>query len=522
MHAPETILDLAQSRISLEALDSEAVVLCASSRLARNLRRDHDRMQLARGLTRWQPLQALLATQWLAAVMQESLLGGEIPAATAPRLVLDGLQERILWDRAIGALAESEPSPSWRVEGGSGISNEAEETLFDREGLAAAAAEANALMAAWNIRIPLTATEQSAETRQFLRWREEFRRICDEAGWFDAARHLDWQIDCLKTGAGRLPRQLALAGFDRYNPQEARLAQALMQRGVAVYELEQGLPEVAQARIAGLPDREAECRAAVAWAHARLAENPAARLGIVVPELGALREDLAAFLDDALDPLALRPALAEMSRHYNFSLGLPLARQPCVAVALQLLACAASPRSIKQEDFTTLLRQPYWSADVAEADGRARLDALMREFLAPTFSFERALRFARKSAGRGLPIGRLLAHMDAFKVALAAQPARQVPSAWAQAFGALLEAAGWPGERSPSSHEYQAQRAFATALDSLAGLDAVLGRVNLAEARRRFAQICRERIFQPETLRGAMAVYNAWVKLAKQARSEPT
>jgi len=483
MHSPETSLDLEQSRISLEALDAETVVLCASLRLARNLRRDHDRIQLAQGLTRWQTLRALTIPQWLDQVMQESLLVGELPAATTPRLVLDGLQERILWDRAVSSAAN-------------GATDEA---LFDREGLASAAAEANALMAAWSIRIPLAAAEQSEETRHFLRWREEFRRICDEAGWFDMARQFDWQIDCLRAGAGRLPRQLVLAGFDRYNPQEARLAQALMQRGVAVFELEQGLPEAAHAGILGLPDRDAECRAAVAWARAQLEQDSTMRLGIVVPELAALRSTLAAFLDDALDPPTLRPVLSEIPRRYNFSLGLPLARQPCVAVALQLLACAAAGR-LNQEDFSTLLRQPYWSAEITEADGRARFDALIREFLAPAFAFERVLRFARKSAAKGLAIERLLAHLEAFKATLAAQPSRQVPSAWASAFGAMLEAVGWPGERSLSSHEYQAHRAFTSALDTLAGLDAVLGRVGITDARRRLAQICRERIFQPETI----------------------
>ncbi|TRZ68411.1 MAG: hypothetical protein D4S02_03815, partial [Rhodocyclaceae bacterium] len=132
MHSSEATLDLEQSRISLEALDAEAVVLCASLRLARNLRRDHDRIQLAQGSRRWQTLRALTIAQWLEQVLQESLLCGGIPLAGAPRLVLDGFQERILWDRAIGAAA----------------GDATEESLFDRDGLAAAAAEANALMAA--------------------------------------------------------------------------------------------------------------------------------------------------------------------------------------------------------------------------------------------------------------------------------------------------------------------------------------------------------------------------------------
>ena len=505
-------LDFSQSRIALAALAPDAVVLCASQRLARNLRRDHDRLQLARGLTRWQPLQALAPAQWLEAVLREALLAGEIAVAQAPRLLLGDMQERILWDRAISAAGagsadevSSEVSSVVANEGADEVASEAAseaasmDALFDREGLAAAAAEANALMAAWDIRIPVSAAEQSEDTRQFLRWREAFQHICGTAGALEAARTLDWQIDRIKAGAGRLPGQLALAGFDRYNRQETRLVRVLSQRGVAVYELEQGLPATAQATVAALPDRIAECRAAAAWARRQLALNPQARLGIVVPELGALRETLAALLDDALDPAAASPALAEMPRRYNFSLGLPLARQPLAAVALQLLGLAAQSRKIAQEEFAALLRQPYWSADMSEADSRARLDARMREFLAPNFSLDRALRFARKSQEQGLAIERLLAHLNAFQALLSGQPARQTPSAWALACGRLLEAAGWPGERALSSHEYQARRAFAETLESLAQLDAVLGRVSLADACRHLAQLCRERIFQPAT-----------------------
>ncbi|MFA7268355.1 MAG: PD-(D/E)XK nuclease family protein [Sterolibacterium sp.] len=491
MLTPDSPLDFEQARISLAALAGDAVVLSVSQRLAHNLRRDHVRTQVERGLSRWQPLQVLTPAQWLAAVMSEAMLSGGIALASAPRMVLSPMQERILWERAIGALGESE--------GEVGSVGAPEDTLFDREGLAGVAAEANELLLTWRIRLPAEAALQSEETRQFLAWREEFRRICAMAGWLEPARHLDWQLDCLEAGAGRLPQQLVLAGFDRYNPQEERLARALMARGVAVYELEQGLPAQAAASVLVLPERNAECRAAAAWAQRQLAENPAARLGIVVPELGALRETLAALLDDALDPAAVSPALAEMPRRYNFSLGLPLARQALVTVALQWLDLAAQPRRIGLEAFGALLRQPYWSSEQGEAQARALLDARMREYLAPTVTLERLIGFADKAVARGLAVPRLLAHLEAFKVLLAAQPARQTPTVWAQVFERLLAAIGWPGERSLSSHEYQAKRAFGEVLEGLVELEPVLGRVSLAEASRRLAQLCRERIFQPQT-----------------------
>ncbi len=474
---------LPSERIALTALAEDAVVLCATHRLSHDLRREHDLLQMARGQQRWSTLHTLNIAQWLDARLDEALLVGEVSSTSAPRLRLSAMQESILWDRAIEAASVSDDS--------------AEDTFFDRAGMSNAAAEANALMIVWNIRPDTVGLNE--ETRQFLLWREEFRRICTEAGWLEAARYADWQIDCLSHGAGRLPRQLVFAGFDRYNPQELRLMHVLKTRGVAVFELEQGLPESAEIRLIELPDRLAECRAAAAWARQRLAERPAVRLGIVVPELGALRETLAALLDDALDPAALSPAQAEMPRRYNFTLGLPLARQPLVAIALQLLGLAAHAHSISQEEFGTLLRHPYWSADSGEADSRARLDARLREFMPPTFSLEQLLRFVRKEVSRGLGVPRLLAHLEAFKTVLSEQPVRQSHSAWVPALRRQLDVVGWPGERALSSHEFQARRAFDKELETLGELDAVQGRARIGKACRLLLQLCRERIFQPQT-----------------------
>ncbi len=474
---------MAHPGIYLADLDADAVVLCSTHRLALALRAGFDRSQVARGLRHWQPLPAQTLTQWLDAVLAEALLAGDIAPDGAPGQPLSTLQQRILWERAIAA----------------GMADLPGQTLFDREGLADAAAEANALLETWQMRI--AGADLSEETRHFLRWREEFRRLCTIGGWLTPERTLAWQLGQITAGAGRLPRQLAFAGFDRMNPQETRLADLLAGRGVQVLELRLGLPGPGRASSHVLPDRAAECLAAAAWARQKLAANPQARLGLVVPELSALRDSLADILDDALDPAAASPALAEMPRRYNFSLGAPLARQAIVAAALQLLALAARPRRLKQEDFATLLADPYWSAGMSEADGRARLDAQLRETLAPATTLERVLRFthkfARQSAGIGL--SRLLADLTAFKTLFEAEPSRQSPSAWAKVFPRLLAAVAWPGERSLSSHEYQASRAFAEALESLAELDAVLGRVSISEASRRLAQICRERIFQAET-----------------------
>jgi len=456
-------------------LGAEALLLCSTQRLARNLRRRHDRLQRARGINRWPTLDAQTPESWLAESFSDAALAGEV-RADALLQPLSEAQESVLWERAIA------------VDG-------VPEALLDREGLSRTAIQANALVEVWRVHLPASCGGE--ETRAFLRWRKEFRRLAREAGCCDAASLFDRQLDVLEAGAGRLPAIAALAGFDRYNPQELRLIAALERRGVDVRALQLGRRAPAEAVAHGLPDRLAECRAAAAWARERLARDPGVRLGLVVPELSALRVPLESLLDDALDPSCLSPARAEAPRRYNFSLGPPLAQRGIVDAALRLLTLASGPRHVAQEDFSALLRDPYWSA--GEADARARLDARLRERLPLVTSLPRLARLAEGEAARGLPIAGLVRDLMRFQEVLPGQPARQLPSAWAAVFGRLLEAAGWPGMRPLSSHEYQAQRAFFEVLASLGELDAVQGRVVMGAARSRLAQLCRDRVFQPET-----------------------
>lgn len=460
-----------------------SIIICSTARLARSLNLAHGRRQREQGLSQWQPLHTLTLNQWLSAVLDGALLNGDIDASLAPRAVLSALQEPILWERVID----------------SALASELMGALFDKAGLAAAAQDANQLLSEWNVKLAQDALTE--ETRQFLQWRESFQKLCKQSGWLDTSSHFDWQIGCLQSGAGQLPAHLALAGYDCISPQLQRLLDVLTARGVKVDRYATGLAKPASATHIKLTDQDAECRAAVAWVQQQLQRNPQSRLAIVVPELGALRQRLSAMLDDVLHPASVMPMLAEAPRCYDFSLGPPLNTQPVVATALNLLRLATQRRA-EQTEFGALLQQPYWSAGTSEADARARLDARMREWLPLTLSLNRLLRFTQKSmqGEPGLPLAKLAADLQALVAVLDRQPRKQLPSAWAQAFQTLLQAARWPGERSLSSHEYQAQKAFNKTLGTLAELDALLGQIDSSEAARRLHQLCKEQIFQTEAI----------------------
>ena len=116
------------------------------------------------------------------------------------------------------------------------------------------------------------------------------------------------------------------------------------------------------------------------------------------------------------------------------------------------------------------------------------------------------LRLAERQAAEGVALcPQSLAALAAFTEASNAAPRKLPPGRWAAVFRGCLAALGWPGERSLSSHEFQARRAFGEVLDGFGRFDALLGPLNFSEAVRRLGQLCRQRLFQPET-RGRPAI----------------
>ncbi len=455
----------------------EPVVLCATARLALDLRRAHGDLQVARGAVTWQALQSSTPALWLDAMVSRALLNGQIPPDAAAGGFLGHVQERNLWEQAIardtGAAAE----------------------LFDREGMALAAMEAASLQRSWRIEVPEAL--HNAEYMAFLRWREDVDAASRDGDWRGMDAILAWRIACVERGIGGLPARVGLAGFILPDPAISRLLLVLEARGVELFRVDFGCGSDVAPRGIECPDTEAECRAAANWARQRLAQagERRLRLRIAVAELPACRRQLDAALAEALHGDAIGAGWAAQERDYAFVGGEPLAAQPLVETALSLLQIYASPRRIAQTDFGALLCAPGWSADVDEADARARIEAGLRESLPPEAGLERFRAAIGRLAG-AVPAPHLLAQLDVLLGATRAATRRQAPSAWGRAFSELLDALGWPGQRPLLAAEAGALDELRELMAGLASLDAILGRIDRGEALRQLRRQCRDRAFR--------------------------
>ena len=460
-------------------------ILCSSARLARSLSEHLRATHRQQGSDIWEGIEVLPWQAWLSQRYEQLSLIGGIPESKSLMHLLTSLQEELLWEQAIRQC----------------LKNEEMAVLFDTAGLASVAMEANRYWHEWQL--PLKGSAWlSDESKHFVRWSEQFQKLCKDSQSLPASEWIPITIDALSTGAGVLPESMQFAGFDQFNPHLRRLKEVLTARGVVVTEYQLGINSAQDIRLIEVSDAEEECRAAVAWASEALAQFPEGNFAIVVPDLEKRRMDLIRLLDDALHPESLLPSMAEVPRLYEVSLGQTLNTWPIVESGLSILRLMVSRQSIDQAEFSRWLNGVYFSASLSEADARAKLDEWIRATFSNQLTFDQF--YARLQRDEALPVfsglSTTIAHIEQMQSLRQSMPKRQSFYAWGAWFAEALTLIGWPGERALSSHEYQASQALFKALQSLTELDVWFSSCSAVEALQRLVHICQQQVFQPETM----------------------
>jgi ATP-dependent helicase/nuclease subunit B len=448
----------------LEAMAAGHTVVTSTRRLARSLQAGFDRSMSAAG---WATPLVLPWSAWIQASFRDLRDFGVLGAA---RPCLDEWQAAALWEEVFAGdrAAESLLAPSSAVEG---------------------LREAWALVHDW--RLPWKAIEAraGADCQAWLRVAASYRKRLDALGLIDTGQLPALLADALAQGSGP---EVWFAGFDFLTPAQEHLARALGPRARQVAVSHRGaLPSVA-----GFADSRHELAAAAAWARTRLEENPAARLGIVVPDLESQAPLLERLLDEALVPARLLPGHSGAPRPWNLSLGRTLADAPVVASAF--LAFGLARDRLEFAAMSRLLRSPFLGGAAEEGSQRASFETWSRtvggesfdpvELLAWLGGRDRAPACPRLAGG-------LRRCLDEWRNA----PRQRRPSAWAAALTRGLGHLGWPGETVLDSAGWQTVKAWTEALEGFSRLDAVVGPLGFEDALARLYRLCAGQRFQPET-----------------------
>ena len=450
------------------ALNEGAVVVTPNRRLARILQREFDRAQRAVGRLAWPTPSVLPYPIWLEALWDEAV---QADARGATELLLSPPQSAQLWRDIV--TAEGMP-------------------LLDPHGAAGLAAEAWALAHEWGAggeswRAWRRDAGEGDDAAVFARWAEAYRAQLQRAGAQDLAQVPGHLIAVADRVALRYPATI-LAGFTELSPQQERLCAALVAAGGRVQHLDT-LPSRAgtvERMLSASP--RAELVAALDWARLHAEQEAGLRIGIVVEDLAARRDEVVALAVERLCPAAFVPASVEAAAPFEVSLGIALATVPLVVAALDLITLAQSRLQVGVA--AALLRSPYLPAAAEQWTARAgiergwlqdgRRDVMLGDAIAALETSSPTLARAWREGG------------DALRRTAAS------PREWVDLWRSWLVAAGWPGSRPLDSGEYQAREAWERMLGQFASLGAVSRRLAPSAAQDALRALAGETIFQPE------------------------
>ena len=364
--------------------------------------------------------------------------------------------------------------------------------LLSPSGVARAAAQSWRRMHDFQVPFAALDDEQSAETAAFSRWCSAYRRLLEESDWTDGAVAQS-RVHALSAMPG-----VELVGFDRLTPLQELLLRKWAAAGLEV-RLAKAPDVVGRCSRTQCLDPVAEIDAAARWAAERLDGERAHRVAIVVPDLAQRRDEVRRIVERVVAPATgLSGGPAPESQAFELAAARPLAEQPVVAAALDLLDAFVRPPDLPA--LSRLLRNPFVAGAVEEGAARARLDARLRRYESPGLGL---VAFEHMATERGCPL--LAGTLADARAVMSSWFEKDILSNCSKNVSALLKVLGWPGS-SADSTEHQAEQRWRMLVAELGACDEFTGRVTRAEAAGLLREMTGRVLFEPQELRAPLLV----------------
>lgn len=337
----------------------------------------------------------------------------------------------------------------------------------------------------------------------FQKWAHCFERITKRKRLIDGVRICDLLIESYEYLSIKKPERLICYGFDRFTPQQSTFLEKISTTGCEVMSAQTtSLCESRNVTIQRVicVDNQDEIYRAAAWARARLENDHAVRIGVIVPSLAKYRNAIMRIFNSMMAPnvRSALPGAIRRSPPFNVSLGIPLTSYSMINAIFQALTLAGTAM-FEFKHASQLLRSPFLGGGVTEMSKRALLDAQIRKRAEPIISLERLLTLVKhEKAETNCPsLFRLLSALAEFRQLKL--HGLNKPSTWVKNFSVLLKIIGYPGERTLDSTEYQTLKKWYEVAANFATLDHVISMVGYDVAVSRLRRVASETLFQPET-----------------------
>lgn len=465
-----------------DAFQTGALILTANLRAARWLRHEYAQLMRSEGRKAWKTPPIEDWDTWIRRLWQSAgLLDDDVP------LLLTELQELQIWLR---------------------MQRDDASLLVSPASMAKLAAGAYELLCSYEAHAERNYAWGHTDAEHFQQWAAAFDRECRRQQWLSRG-HLEARLAAaIDIKSLPLPSQILLVGFDRVTPAQEEVLGALRRQGILVAaSLHEDAPrDIGFVRADDLQDEIEVC---AGWVRRLLeSSDDEIRVGIVVPDVGAIRGEMARIFRRILMPEADDITASPDAVPFEFSLGQPLSTVPVIRAALLLLQWASAP--LREEELSWLLLSGFVTETDTETLAAARLDASLRD--ACSLSMEIALPSFREKLQRWPQLQRLqsrLLSMEKMTGANRFAEADREPSRWVELLPTLLANAGWPGGRHADAVQFQAMAKWERALEDVALLDFDARLVRFADFLRILESHCEETLFAAESVGAPVQIMGA-------------
>jgi len=422
-------------------------IVTPNKRLSQALMLEFDAFQIGKAVSVWEAPDILPFGAFVQRLYEDGLyadLSAELPTLLTPA------QEEELWKQVVG--------------GGD---------LLAVEGAAAKCRDAWNLANLWRIRPGAGNQDTEAFAQWLTRYKKKTENDLDTARLPDVLLRFPPEL--------KRPKLVVAYAFDILPPQTKEFLEAL---GTEIAFCGPD-PRSATVSRAAFDSAKHEIEAAAWWARARL-EAGGKRIGVVIPSLQEKRKEVVRVFSRVM-----RPGGEKTGMPFNVSLGAPLQEFPIVNAALTVLHF--SQEDISFEEASRIVRSPFIGGAESELGARMKLEARLRDKLGATVALPKLIAFLEKKTVLRERLERVFGMRE---TGLFSQ---KTPGEWARHFSAVLEAAGFPGERALDSDEFQAQAKWHEALGELSKLDRVSKEISFSGAFQILKKICANTSFQPDS-----------------------
>ena len=437
-----------------------------NDRMARAMEAAFDQQQADLGLDTWQPLAVMSLTRFIAQSLEEADLACPISASQGIYLLRRIIEEHVSASHSVSLLSPQQ--------------------------LARVAFQAFELVELYELSERADferKMKSSANGTAFLQWREALIKALKKRGLAtEAMQH----VELCRRPSPRSWTQIVLVDFDTHTPLALRFLRTrcnvLIEHSSLDAALNKTSLDLQKVGLTSYQDKQTQYNRVAAQVRERFAADSQDRIGIVVPQLEQERVSL---------ERALRREFNCADAEYenlpiNFSAGMSASSVPLIRAGLRLLELAFG--ELEADELIALCHSPFCSLTVGSAE-RAAVGALISKLGLGVCTKQRLSvlvdELAKQIPGAGLV--RFWSSVRSLKQG--ARPTEQV----VQDFTEVLRNAGWPGERSIDSVEFQALELWRESLASLFTWRKIQSEWTRLEALSVLSEILGGRVFQPKT-----------------------